>query len=195
MKKIYTTLLVLILLLPIKSFAQKTYAVDKGSTMISGGVYFSQSGGDIFDGGELLLVSLKFNSYFFSISNLGIGPILIYENSNFDPKSSKEDASSSNSTGFGPSIAYYFGDKNTTTFPYISSSVIFGRKTGNWTTIDYRFSGGLAVMIHKNVAVTVESFYMIKHYTYKHKYGTKGSKITRKGYEAGFEIGISAFIF
>ena len=176
---------ILILFQPFNLYAQKSYAIDKGSVHFNGGVNFSVFGGEIYQGSDIVLMNIKFNMLTFVIRHLAIGPVLYR-----DSYSHRGGSSSSHSFEAGPSIAYYFGDEKSKNLAFVSNSLMRGSQTGR-KTLSYRLSGGINYLITRNVAVTFEGFYTIRYHS-QNNYNWKNCK---RGYVSGFEVGISLFIF
>ena len=174
-------------------FAQ-SYPIDKGSSLLGGTISFSSQGGDLFtgDGDNDRLTSVSVNPTFgyFVTPGLALGGDVQFQ------KDSQGDFSST-SIGIGPSIAYYFGQPATRTFPFISATVgytytslsydsgVFGSQGIN----GYQFgvSGGLSHMIARNVALTGALFYQNQTFT------EDGESASGDAY--GFRGGVTAFIF
>lgn len=169
------TLLLLLILSSTQLFAQKKFAVDKSSFIIGGSAGFSSTGGG--GGDRLTRITVTPSLSFFVVQNLAIGG-----NGSFRRISVSE--FSSTVVGIGPSIAYYFGGMNSKSYPFLSSSFLYGKQLDGPSRIDLRFSSGVAFMIAKNVAITGEAFFLLLI-----------NEADDDGNSFGIEIGISTFVF
>lgn len=178
MRKLNLILLVLLLLSPIRLFSQKSYAVDRGSIILGGTAGFSSTGEN--GGDRFTRIALTPSLSYFLVPNLAIGGNATY---------SRFSTSGFSSTffGIGPTIAYYFGDMNSKSYPFVSSSFFYGRQLDFSSRIDLRFSSGVAFLIAKNVAITGEAFFLL--------INTIDAGPEDNGNSFGIEIGISTFIF
>lgn len=182
MKKIMLSALALVLLLPARLFAQKTYAVDRGSMIVGGSVGFSSFGGDFRGEDRLTLISINPSLLIFVAPHVALGGTI-----NFTSLSSG--GATDTFFGIGPTVMYFFGDAQSKTYPFLSGSLIYGRDNDAFTKIDFRFAGGAAFMIAKNVALSGSAFYVIE--SVRHKDAGKSTS----GNTFGAELGIAAFIF
>ncbi|MGH7450440.1 MAG: hypothetical protein ACRENG_03785 [bacterium] len=182
MKHVIRIALVFVLFLPVRSLAQKAYAIDRGSMIVGGSAGFSSFGGDFRGKDRLTMISFNPNWLFFFAPHVAIGGTI-----NFTSLS----ASGETDTffGVGPSIMYFFGGAQSRTYPFMSGSFIYGRDNDDFTKIDLRLAGGAAVMIAKNVAITTGAFYVIESVKYE------DTKKSINGNTFGVEIGITAFVF
>ena len=176
MKK-FTILLVLILSSS-QLFAQKKFAVDKGSIIVAGSAGFSSTGNGESDRFTLITASPSLS--FFVVPNLAIGG-----SGNFRRFSSS--GSSSTFIGIGPTVAYYFGGINTKSYPFVSSSFSYNKLLDFSSQISLQFSSGVAFMIAKNVAITGEAFFLVI------RESQDGAD--ENGNSFGIQIGVSTFIF
>lgn len=178
MRKLNLILLVLLLLSPIPLLAQKSYAIDKSSIIIGGSAGFSNTGG----GGDdrFTQITARPDLSFFVVPNLAIGGNAMY---------SRFSASGFSSTflGIGPKVAYYFGDLKSKSYPFLSSSFFYGKQLDFSSHISLQFSGGIAFMVAKNVAITGQAFFLLIN---EIRDGPDES-----GNRFGIEIGISTFVF
>ena len=179
------------LLLAPSVFAQ-SYAIDKGSYLLGGTVSFSSQGGELFfsgdeDGDRATIISVNPTFGYFITPGVALGGDVQFT------KSSQSDFSST-TIGIGPSIAYYFGQPTTRTFPFIGATIGYLRSAYDLgedfepTSISvngYQFgvSGGLSHMIARNVALTGALFYQSQ--TFR---GASGDTF-------GFRGGVTAFVF
>lgn len=182
MKKILLTFIILLFFLSTQSFAQADYAVDKGSFIIGGSASFSSFGGDIRGDDRVSIISINPLLGYFVIPNLAIGGTFSYTSYSWDDESNS-------SFGLGPSVAYFIGDQNSKTYPFIGGSFIYTSDDDDYTKTDFRFTGGAAFMIAKNVAVTGSVYYMMESLKYE------GAEESISGNTFGIELGITAFVF
>ena len=171
-------------------FAQ-SYPIDKGSYLLGGAVSFSSQGGDLFTGNDsdrLTTVSVYPTFAYFISPGLALGGDVQFQ------KSSQGDFSST-TIGIGPSIAYYFGQPTTRTFPFIGASIGYTSLSfdsgdfGSDGINGYQFgvTGGLSHMIARNVALTGSLFYQNQTFS--------ESGESASGDTFGFQGGVTAFIF
>ncbi len=198
-----TKLLVLqffiVFLFLVSSTYSQSYAIDKGSMLISGAFSFSSAGGDLYkDSEDNNLVTMQLNTsigYFISPGfNLG-GKVLFARASQGDQ--------SQTAIGIGPQVAYYFGDANTKTYPYIGASVLYVSNTYKSEYTDYYgtihtsettvsgstiyFGGGVCQMLSKAIGLFGEIGYQIDNLSNDGN-SSSGNKIN-------LTIGIAAFLF
>jgi len=172
------TLLLVLILSPIQLFAQKKFPVDKGSFIIGGSAGFSSLGSGEND--RLTQITLTPNLSFFVVPNLAIGG-----NGNF--RRISVSGSSSTFIGIGPSVAYYFGDLTSKSYPFVSSSFFYGKQSDLSSQISLQFSSGVAFMIARNVAITGEAFFLL--------INEIQDGPDENGNSFGIQIGISTFVF
>ncbi|MFH0733845.1 MAG: hypothetical protein V1773_05165 [bacterium] len=197
-KLLFFQLLILSLFF-VSSIYSQSYAIDKGSMLISGAFSFSSAGGDLYkDSDDNNLVTMQLNTsigYFISQGfNLG-GKLLFNRSSQGDYTSTM--------IGIGPVVSYYFGDSQSKAYPYIGASVLYvsnsyesestylGVTTTHETTINgstIYFGGGVCYMLSKAIGLFGEVGYQIDNLSDDDDNSSSGNKIN-------LTIGIAAFLF
>ena len=168
--------------MPTCLLSQKSYTVDQGSILLGGTAGFSSQGGDIIGNDRLTTITINPSLLYFVAPNVGIGGTINLLNMSHS-------GNSSTLFGIGPKVAYYFGDQNKTTFPFIAGSFIYNSASDSYTETDFQFSGGFTSMLNKYVGITGEAFYMIE------SRKSEGSDKTYSGNTFGIQLGIAVFIF
>lgn len=176
MKKL--TLLLVLILSPVQLFSQTKFPLDKGSFMIAGSGGFSSVSGD--GSSRVTWLTASPSVAFFVVPNLAVGV-------NGNLLRFSVSGNSSTFLGMGPSIAYYFGNMNSKSYPFVSSSLFFGRQLDSFSQINLQFSTGVAFMIAKNVAITGQTFLQFENSIHD----GPDDNLNR----FGIEIGISTFVF
>jgi outer membrane protein W len=158
MKKITLILLVLFVFY---SFAfTQDFAVDKGSVIFSAIASYNSQGGDLFenaDGDRATTIMLAPAAMFFIMPNIGVGGSASYN------RQAQGDNSYS-TIGIGPSVAYYYGNAESTMFPYLGAGFrynIMGDKDDKVTGTDIAVGLGLLYPVKKSVGVVIEAGYHI----------------------------------
>ena len=170
-------------LIPFVLCAQNSYPVDKGNYVLGGSASFSSLGGEELRGEDRAFVFI-FNPVFlyFVAPNISLGGTITYQ-------SVSQGDYSDSIIGLGPSAVYFFGDENSTTYPFLGVSYIYTSDEDSYTKNDIRLMGGAAFMVAKNVAITGDVFYLIESYT------REDADDSLSGNTLGIEFGVSAFIF
>ena len=187
-----TLSIVLAALLFAPSALAQTYAIDKGSYLLGGGLSFTSQGGDLFVGGSdddrIISISITPTLGYFVAPGLALGGDVQLQ------RASRSEFSSTSIT-IGPSLAYYFGQPTTRTYPFIEAGIGYTRisfdfdESDSGSTNGYQFgvSGGLSHMIARNVALTGALFYQ------NQTFSDDGESAS--GDTFGFQGGVTAFIF
>ena len=199
MKKLWFIPMLLLLVLPEATQAQ-TYAVDQGSWIVGGNASLTSQGGD--DADRTTSVLLNPSAQFFVLPGLAVGGTLSLSYTS-------DDLFSITSLGIGSAVSYYFGRGERTVYPFVSASVSIsdvslksdgdaGSSTIDLTTTGTTFdlSGGVALMVAKNVGLTGEIFYLQQNIR---ETGDEGSEtLFGNGLDIdmfGLRLGIAAFVF
>jgi hypothetical protein len=177
-------ILALSLFMPIRTFAQKAYAVDKGSMLVGGSAGFTSIGGDAIDedGDRVSVFVINPDLLFFVSPHVALGGAVSVVSVSFGGES--------NTTfGIGPTVGYYFGNENSKTYPFIKGRFIYTNDADDFSETDFQFEGGAAFMIAKNVALTGSAFYLIQ------SFKPEGADESISGNTFGIQFGIEAFVF
>lgn len=189
MKKL--TIIALFLILPAFLFAQE-YAVDKGSMLVGGSAGFMSLSGDLYEdadeeGSTQFWVSPSV--LYFIMPGLGVGADL-----NFS-KYSQGDYSETE-MGIGPTVAYFIGDANSSMYPFVSATYLFGTETDKYdsqemkhTETSIMFRGGVMFMVAKTTGIGIAGFYDMD--SRKHEDADEATK----GNAFGVSVHIASFIF
>lgn len=76
---------------------------------------------------------------------------------------------------------------NSKSYPFVSSSLFFGKQSDSFPRVDLQFSGGIAFMIAKNVAITGTAFFLL--------INEIQNGPNENGNSFGIKIGLSTFVF
>jgi hypothetical protein len=114
------------------------YAVDKGSNMFGITAGFINASGDLYTGGgkPFTAILLMPHTVHFFVRNFGIGgDLLALLTAQGDNKST--------TVGVGPKIMYFFGGKDSKTYPYLTSGFYYLMNDIEYEDIDFLISGVL----------------------------------------------------
>ncbi len=197
MRRLLFAALTIALLLPNRASAQKAYAVDAGSMIADGSAGFSSSGGDLYqrrgngeDIGRRTSISISPSIAYFAAPHLALGGTISYNRTS-------QDETSQTFFGIGPTVAWFFGNAGSRTFPFVRASYLYGRSRFDddfsVSQNNFKFSAGAAFMLAKNVALTSNAFYTIENL--KNESTSFGSSGSTDGNIFGVEFGIAAFVF
>jgi len=199
MKKLWFIPMLLLLVLPEAARAQ-TYPVDRGSWIVGGSASFTSQGGD--DADRTTSVMLNPSAQFFVLPGLAVGGTLSFSYTS-------DDLFSTTGLGIGSAVSYYFGRGERTVYPFVSASLSIrdfsfkadGDQVGSnidvsitGTTFD--LSGGVALMVAKNVGLTGEIFYLQQNLRETDNGGSEtliGTDLDIDRF--GLRFGIAAFVF
>jgi len=200
MRKLLIMVAVLSFLLSTALLAQE-YVVDKGVIHFSGTVSFESRGGDLYEVYDddlrerrVSIYSINPSFLYFVMPNLSIGGEFLYD------RLSTTDESLS-IFGLGPRAAYYFGEEDRGSYPYMGASFLFAKIGEDGTiTVNRNFYpegtliritpfAGVVFMVSKNVGVSVEVYAKID------SFKAKGGDKSYKGDIFGLRFGIAGFIF
>ena len=199
MKKLWFIPMLLLLVLPEAAQAQP-YAVDHGSWIVGGSASFTSQGGN--DGDRTTSVLLNPSAQFFVLPGLAVGGTLSLSYTS-------DDLFSTTGLGIGSAVSYYFGRGERTVYPFVSASLSIsdfsfkadGDQVGSnidvsTTGTTFDLSGGVTLMVAKNIGLTGEIFYLQQNLR---STGDEGSEIffgTDFDVDMfGLRLGIAAFVF
>lgn len=169
----------------------QTYAMDHGVWIIGGSANISHSHTESTSYSNTGISLFPQVGYFLAP---GLAGVIDLSYSHLSSSSVTESA-----WGIGPGLTYYFRNGTTKLHPYLAASVLYQHATqtlkgppdnsNSAHYFDWTGSGGLALLLARNVAVTGELFYTA--YTYAADGGT--SSETTNQY--GLRFGISLFLY
>jgi len=157
------------------------YPIDKGSVMIDGSGMFSSSGSEDADD-RLTEIMLNAGVSFFVIPNLSIGGNLTLEHASYGSETATL-------LGMGPKLAYYFGDRDSRTYPFVGASLTYNGYSNHndYTAFFLNFGAGVVHMLNDYVALMGRGFFQLGFYDFD----GEGETINSFGILAG----IAAFIY
>ena len=183
MEKVVQLIIYLLVVIPMLVFAQSNYPIDEGSIILGGTISFQSLGGEDLRGDDRISIfSINPQFFYFLAPNISIGGIINYQSV------SRGDYSDS-VIGIGPTIAYFIGDENNKTYPFMGISYIYTSDEDSFTKNDVRLMGGFAQMIAKNVAINGDVFYLIESQI------PEDDDDSASGNTFGVEFGVTVFIF
>lgn len=171
------------------SMAQKDPAA-KHSNLLSGGISFMSSGGDLYEYGDDRLIQFQLNSTWanFVTNGLGIGVSLL-------STSIAQGSFSTSSLALGPTMMYFISSDyhpeiiRGKVYPYLTSSLLarflFNNSSADHDTYSgllYYLGGGVATLLTKSLALNFEIGYQMI------------SVDEVKGNSIDIQIGIIAFL-
>lgn len=190
---------VLALLIPLCARAQE-YPIDRGSLLIEGSASYTSSGGSLYedyDDDRLNVLTINSSVQRFLVPNLAIGTIT-------EVSRVSRGGSSETLLGIGPRVSLFLGTPKGSVQPFISAHALFvsltaeyeyrghyGYNTGTERSIATGYvlgvSGGFAVMVARNVALTAAGIYNHEYIGDEFGYGL--------GNHFGVRFGVAGFIF
>lgn len=181
-----------ILCLPFPASAQ-SYAMDRGVWVVGGSASVSHLEISGLDGG-ITTVSLFPDVGFFVLPGLVVVANVEYAHSSGAGRSSTV-------YGAGPGLTYYFVKGPAKLHPYLAAAVFFGQldwelsgQTGvsnSQGSTSWYASGGGALLLARNVAVTGEAYYGQVHYGAADVIGGPSGTTT----QYGLRFGVSVYIY
>lgn len=162
--------------------------IDRGSMILGGSVGFSSSGGDLYEDAEgerLNAILLNPQALFFVSSGLAVGGELLVE------RQTQGDFEST-SLAVGPSVAYFFGDNESSAYPFIRGTVGYASvTTSGLDGSGFAFAGsaGVAFMLTRSVAITASGTYRLDNVSIDQFDDTYSGDII------SLLIGVEAFVF
>jgi hypothetical protein len=171
---------------PASDTSKAQFAVDKGSVLVGGSVSFTLNRVN-----GITSTQFIFNpqALVFVIPNLGVGGSVQFIS-----------ISSSGFTqtliGIGPTLAYYFGDKSSSAYPFLRGGFLYtstssGGSSSSITGTIIDFAGGVTIMASKSVGIELGVFLQIINQSQTFS----GRTFNSDSGSAGVRAGVSAFIF
>ena len=193
----YVLISIILLLLASTAYAGE-YAIDKGSTILSGMMSFSNSSGGLYEdeeGNSLTTFTIAPSLASFVVSNLALG-------AQFSFSHASQGHASISGMSIGPKIAYFFGSAASKSYPYLGMGFAFltdtfrqsrgylsyGESGYTVSGTKFYFSAGVAIMAAPNLAVVCEGFYNIDKLRLEHVESVSGHTFA-------LSIGLAGFLF
>ncbi|MFN3560586.1 MAG: outer membrane beta-barrel protein [Chloroherpetonaceae bacterium] len=204
MRHIYCTLLILFFFaLEIKA---QRYAFDQGSVRLSVSLNYANYGGDLYQPNLTARIAsdratefaVRSSIAYFFFERLALGIDFTYITFGQNDKNNVVTIFSRTTWSIGPSIAYFFGERQSPIFPFISMSYSYLNSTEQEfersiniraTGTNFRVSGGMAIMFGKQASLNLEAFYRVDNRK------LRGIAQSQSGNVFGLEVGASLFLF
>ena len=193
------------LLCAVELHAQR-YAFDEGSIRLAISLNYANYGGELYqpnltariESDRITEFAIRPSVAYFLFERLALGVDLTYATITQNDKNNLVTLFSRTTWSAGPSIAYFFGERQSPIFPFFSASYAYQSSSEQefetsrnvrTTGTALRFSGGMAIMFGKQASLNVEAFYRIDQ--------RKNQRTNRSasGNVLGLEVGASLFIF
>ena len=164
------------------------YAIDQGAWVLDGTVSYNSDGGELYenaDGDRANTVLVNPSLLYFVTPGLAIGGALFVENF------SQGDFSLT-TIGIGPAVNYFFGEPESTVYPFLGASVAYASLSSDFfdaSGIALGFGGGAAFMLSGSVAITAGGSYEISNLSIDQLDETQSGNTFR------LEVGVAAFLF
>jgi len=138
------------------------YALDKGSNMFGITAGLINASGDLYENQEgnssTTLLIMPSMAHFF-VPNFGFGGDLLLLRS-------KQGDQGVSTLGLGPKAVFFFGGKDSRSYPYLTLGFYYVRNTIDYGTYDYtvsgtrfKFGGGVNIMIATHLGLLMEASY------------------------------------
>jgi hypothetical protein len=171
--------------------ATQTYAMDRGVWLLSGSASLAHSKSSGSSSGHTGL-GITTTAGYFVVPGLALS-------ANFQFGHSAGEGATATSYGVGPGISYYFGRANTKLHPYLAAAALYqhqsfsnsGVSTSTWHSFTYTGSGGLALLVARNVGATGEVYYMHSN----SKASSPNNVTTGSSTQYGTRFGLAIFIY
>lgn len=164
MKNINVTFVIILLS---SSFAlSQEFAVDKGSTIISGMGNYASQGGDLFEnsnGDRATTIMLMPTVNHFIAPNISIGGGVAYT-------SQSQGDYSFHTIGIGPTLGYFIGDSNSKSYPYLATGIRYysmGDEDDSISGTDILIGAGIIVPVKNHAGIVIEAGYHIMNLKHK----------------------------
>jgi len=131
MKRTILAVFAVLLALPVRSFVQRAYAVDKGSVIVGGSASFTSLGGKELRGEErTTVITLDPSFSYFVAPHVAIGAAL-------NLVSISGQGESDTFVGIGPTVSYFFGNQDSKAYPFLSGSFVYSSSEDAFTKTDF----------------------------------------------------------
>ncbi len=182
------------------------YAFDEGSIRLAVSLNYANYGGELYqpnltariESDRITEFAIRPSISYFLFERLALGIDLTYATIAQNDKNNLVTLFSRTTWSAGPSIAYFFGERRSPIFPFISASYAYQSSSEQefepsrdvrTTGTTFRASGGMAIMFGKQASLNIEGFYRVDQ--------RKNQRTNRNasGNVFGLEVGASLFIF
>lgn len=178
---------VAVLVLAFPAYAQE-YAIDQGSFILDGTVSFSSDGGDLYEnleGDRSNTVLLNPSALYFVAPGVAIGGELLVEYAS-------QGEFSATAIGVGPEIAYFFGEADSSVYPFLAASVSYVSLSSDFfdaSGIGFGLNAGAAFMLTRSVAISGSVGYDLQNLS------VDQADETFSGNTFRLQLGVAAFLF
>ena len=153
MKKFLLSLL--LLTAPISLNFCQEFALSKGSTILTGMGSYSNHGGNLYgnaQGKRTYNITLASTFYYFVVPRFSIGSSIAF---------TRDTHYNYNTFGIGPVFGYFFGDDESTLYPYLSAGIRYYSMNRNLSIAgtDIMVGGGVLIPVKKHIAFAIEAGY------------------------------------
>jgi hypothetical protein len=168
------------------------YAVDKGSNMFGITAGFINASGDLYkdekgNSSSTLLIMPSLAHCF--VPNFGLGGDLLLLHS-------KQGETGISTLGLGPKILFFFSERESKAYPYLTLGLYYVRNTFDYGTYDYtvsgtrfKFGGGASIMVASHLGLLMEASYNWDNLK------PEKAKKSEDGYMLIMSVGLAGFIF
>ncbi len=206
MTRLYNYLFMLVLFFFASELKAQRYAFDQGSVRLGISLNYANYGGEFYQpnvtarikSGRITEFAIRPNLAYFFFERLALGAELVYATVGQNDRDNIVSLFSETTWGVGGNISYFFGERQSPIFPFISASYSYqslseqdfvrnldSRSTGT----SLRASGGMAIMFGKQASLNVEAFYRVDNRR------VQGAEQSRSGNVFGLEVGASLYLF
>ncbi len=182
------------------------YAFDEGSIRLTLSLNYANYGGELYqpnltariESDRITEFAIRPSISYFLFERLALGADLTYATIAQNDKNNVVTLFSRTTWSAGPSVAYFFGERQSPIFPFISASYAYQSSSEQEfetsrdvriTGTTFRASGGMAIMFGKQASLNIEAFYRID------QRKNQRTKRNASGNVFGLEVGASLFIF
>jgi len=190
-EKKFVFFVLLLTLIPSICFGVE-YTLDKGSNMFGITAGLINASGDLYEDEEgnssttlLIMPSL---AHFF-VPKFGFGGDLLLLHS-------KQGDEGTSTLGLGPKAMFFFGGKDSKSYPYITLGFYYVRNTIDYGKYDqtdsgtrFKFGGGVSIMIATHLGLLMEASYNLDNLK------REGAKKSRSGNMLIVSMGLAGFTF
>jgi hypothetical protein len=168
------------------------YAADKGSNMFGITAGLINASGDLYEDEEenssTTLLIMPSMAHFF-VPNFGFGGDLLILHS-------KQGDAGQSTLGLGPKAMFFFGGKDSKSYPYLTLGLYYLRNTIDYGVYDYTVSGtrfkfgaGVNIMIATHLGILMEASYNLDNLK------AEGAKKSESGNMVIVSMGLACFSF
>lgn len=187
MKRFASVVASILLLVPLGVSAQEG-PISKGSKVVGGSASFASLGGDLYengDGDRLTSLALSPAALFFVSDGLALGGTLTVE------RESQGDFDAT-TLGLGPTVAYYFGEADSDSYPFLSGTVSYANLSTSGVDASgfgFNATAGIVFMLSRTVGLTAAATYRIENLEVDQANDSFG------GNTFAIALGIDAFLY